>query len=113
MPGGGLYSVQSYIVGQRRPELGLRAALGADHSRLRRMVLGESAALLLFGSMFGLCGDVLLGRVFSSALYGVPVVDAPSLLLTVTVLGLITLLAAWVPALRASRIPPVEALRDR
>ena len=109
----GLYSVQSYLVGQRQPEFGLRAALGADRARLRRLVLREAVWLLLLGSALGACGVVALGRVFSASFYGVPAADPLSLLLVGTVLGLITLLAGWLPARRASRVSPMEALRDR
>ena len=109
----GLYSVQSYLVGQRRPEFGIRAALGADPARLRGLVLREGGWLLLLGSVLGVCGVAVLGRVFSASFYGVPAADPLSLLLVMTALGLITLLAGWLPALRASRVPPMEALRDR
>ena len=109
----GLYSVQSYLVGQRKPEFGLRAALGADRARLRGLVLREAGWLLLLGSVLGICGVVVLGRVFSATFYGVQAADPLSLLLVVTILGLITLLAGWLPALRASQVPPMEALRDR
>lgn len=109
----GLYSVQSYAIAQRRPEFGLRAALGADRTKLRRLVLREALRLLLFGSALGLCGVVVLGRVFSAAFFGVPAADPLSLVLVAMVLGLTTLLAAWAPALSASRVPPVQALRDR
>ncbi len=109
----GLYSVQSYTVGQRRPEFGLRAALGADGNRLRGLVLRQVTRLLLIGSALGLCSIVVVGRLFSAAFYGVRAADPISQLLVVTVLGLIALLAGWVPAQRASRVPPMEALRDR
>ena len=109
----GLYSVQSYLVGQRTPEFGLRAALGADRTQLRGLVLREAGWLLLLGSVLGMCGVVVLGRLFSASLYDVPGADPFSLLLVVVVLGVITLLAGWLPAQRASRVPPMEALRDR
>ena len=109
----GLYSVQSYTVGQRRPEFGLRAALGAESARLRGLVLREVTRLLLIGSVLGLCGVGVVGRVFSAAFYGVRPADPLSLFLVMTILCLTTLLAGWLPAWRASRIPPMEALRDR
>ncbi len=109
----GLYSVQSYLVGQRTPEFGLRAALGADRAQLRGLVLREAGWLLLLGSVLGVCGVVVLGRLFSASLYDMQGADPLSLLLVVVVLGVITLLAGWLPALRASRVPPMEALRDR
>ena len=109
----GLYSVQSYLVGQRRPEFGLRAALGADQSRLRRLVMREAGALLTLGSVLGSCGVVVLGRAFAASFYGVRATDPLSLLLVVVVLGVTTLLAGWLPAWRASQVPPTDALRDR
>lgn len=109
----GLYSVQSYLVGQRKPEFGLRAALGADGARLRRLVLREAGSLLMLGSVLGVCGVVVLGRAFAASFYGVPAADPLSLLLVVAVLGVITLLAGWLPAWRASQAPPTDALRDR
>ena len=109
----GLYAVQSYAVGQRRPELGIRAALGADGSRLRALVLREVIVLLAIGLVIGLCGVVALGRVLSSMLYGVHAADPLSLILVLMVLSVTALLAGWIPASRASRVPPMEALRDR
>lgn len=109
----GLYAVQSYSVGQRRPELGIRAALGADAGRLRMLVLREVSLLAAIGLAVGLCGVVALGRVLSTVLYDVHAADPPSLILVVVVLIVTALLAGWIPALRASRVPPMEALRDR
>lgn len=109
----GLYSVQSYLVGRRTPEFGLRAALGADAARLRRMVLREVGRLLALGSVFGVIAVIILGRVFSASFYDVRSADPLALMLVATVLGVIAMLAGWLPARRASRIPPVEALRDR
>jgi len=109
----GLYAVQSYAVSQRRPELGVRAALGADGSRLRALVLREVVVLLAIGLAIGLCGVVVLGRVLSAVLYDVHAADPPSMVLVAVVLSVTSVLAGWIPALRASRVPPVEALRDR
>lgn len=109
----GLYAVQSYTVGQRRAEFGIRAALGADAGRLRRLVLREVSLLLAVGLAVGLCGVVALGGVLSAVLYDVHAADPPSLILVVVVLSVTAMLAGWIPALRASRVPPMEALRDR
>jgi putative ABC transport system permease protein len=109
----GLYAVQSYAVGERRPELGVRAALGADGRRLRALVLREVAVLLIIGLAVGLCGIVALGRVLSAVLYDVHAADPPSIVLVVLVLSVTAVLAGWIPARRASRVPPMEALRDR
>ncbi|MGA7540918.1 MAG: ADOP family duplicated permease [Steroidobacteraceae bacterium] len=109
----GLYAVQSYAVSERRPEFGIRAALGADGERLRTLVLREVIVLLVIGLTIGLCGVVALGRLLSSLLYGVRAADPSSLILVLVVLSLAALLAGWIPARRASRVPPMEALRDR
>ncbi len=109
----GLYSVQSYLVGQRRPEFGLRAALGADRARLGRLALRETGWLLVLGSVLGIGGVVVLGRLFAASFYGVRAADPLSLFLVLVVLGLITFLAGWLPAARASRVEPLEALRNR
>lgn len=109
----GLYAVQSYAVGQRRPELGIRAALGADAGRLRTLVLREVIVLLAIGLAVGLCGVVALGGALSAVLYDVHAADPPSLALVAVVLSVTAVLAGWIPALRASRVAPMEALRDR
>jgi putative ABC transport system permease protein len=108
----GLYAVQSYSIGLRRSEFGIRAALGADHMRLRNMVLGDVFRLLVIGSLVGFCGVIVLARVFSGVLYGVKAVDPASLAIVLTVLSVTAVVAGWVPAWRASRVPPMEALRN-
>jgi predicted permease len=109
----GLYAVQSHAVGERWPELGVRAALGADGRRLRALVLREAVVLLVIGLAVGLCGVVALGQVLSAVLYDVHAADPPSMVLVVLVLSVTALLAGWIPARRASRVAPMEALRDR
>jgi predicted permease len=109
----GLYAVQSHAVGERWPELGVRAALGADGRRLRALVLREVMVLLLIGLAVGLCGVVALGQALSAVLYEVHAADPPSMVLVVLVLSVTALLAGWIPARRASRVAPMEALRDR
>lgn len=109
----GLYALQSYAVGQRRPELGVRAALGADGGRLRGLILREVVVLLAIGLAAGLCGVVVLGRALAAELYGVNAADPLSLALVLVVLSATALLAGWIPAQRASQVPPMEALRDR
>lgn len=108
----GLYAVQSYAVSQRRPEFGIRAALGADGGRLRGLVLREVMLVLVIGLAVGLCGVVALGRLLSAVLYDVHAADPPSLVLVAIVLSVTATLAGWIPARRASRVPPMEALRD-
>lgn len=109
----GLYAVQSYAVGQRLAEFGIRAALGADGSRLSALVLREVTLLLVIGLAIGLCGVVALGRVLSATLYRVHAADPPSLVVVLVLLSVTAVLAGWIPAWRASRVPPIDALRER
>ncbi len=108
----GLYAVQSYSVSQRLHEFGIRAALGADRNKLLTQVMREIAKLLVIGLIIGLMGVVLLGHVFSAALYDVTFADPVSLFLVFVILSFTALTAGWVPAWRASRVPPVVALRQ-
>jgi ABC-type antimicrobial peptide transport system permease subunit len=91
----------------------VRAALGADGRRLRALVLREIMLLLGAGLALGLCAVVVLGRALSAVLYQVHAADPLSLLLVMVVLSVTAVLAGWLPARRASRVPPMEALRDR
>jgi len=108
----GLYAVQSYSVSQRLREFGIRAALGADRGQLLGLVLREIARLLGIGLMVGLIGVVVFGHVFSAALYDVNMADPVSLFLVFVILSFTALAAGWIPAWRASRVPPMEALRE-
>jgi len=102
----------SYVVQQRRGELGLRLALGATPQRVRRMVLGQSLALGGAGVAMGLAGAVAANRMLEALLYQVRALD-PAVLVGVAVLLLGTMtLASWGPARRATRIEPGEAMRQ-
>ena len=107
----GVFGVTAYIVARRNREFGVRMALGASSSGIVRLVLGELAAVLLTGMFVG--GALALGvaRIASSLLYGVQPHDAPTFAIVVCLLGVGGVSAGLVPALRASRVPPVEALR--
>ncbi len=107
----GLYGVVSYIVQQRRGELGLRLALGDTPAGVRRLVLGQSMTLGAIGVVLGLAGSVAANRALEAMLYRVRAVD-PVVLVGVSVLLLATVtFAGWGPARRATRIEPVEAMR--
>ncbi|MGH8278593.1 MAG: ADOP family duplicated permease, partial [Gammaproteobacteria bacterium] len=108
----GLYAVQSYTVSQRIREFGIRSALGADRSRLLRLVLTEAGRLLVIGLILGLAGMVVFGQLFASALYGVSPLDPLTGVIVLGILAVTLLFAAWLPAWRASRVPPMEALRE-
>ena len=108
----GLYGVISYSVGQRTRELGIRIALGAPPGTVLRQVLGEGMILMVWGLLLGLAAAVAAGGVLNSLLFGVQARD-PLTLAGVMVLLLVTaLVACAVPAMRATRIDPMAALRD-
>jgi predicted permease len=107
----GIYGVLAFAVAQRTGEFGVRMAIGADAGRIRRQVLADGARLLLPGLAIGVTGAIALGFVLRSQLFGVGAIDLPSLVLVVAVLASVALLACWVPARRAARTAPLEALR--
>jgi predicted permease len=107
----GLYGVLAYSVARRTREIGVRMALGADSRGVLRMVLRQVAVMLLVGGLIGVAAAFALGRVAASLLYGVEGRDPIVILSAVAVLGLFALAAGYIPALRASRIDPLKALR--
>ena len=107
----GLYGVMSYMVSRRQVEIGIRMALGADPRNVVRMVLGESGVLLLAGVVIGVGLAIAASRWAVSLLYGLAPWDPASILIGVAALGIVSLLAAWIPARRASRLAPTIALR--
>lgn len=107
----GIYGVISWIVVQRTTEIGVRMALGADPSGVRRLVLSQGMAVTGIGLALGLAATLGLGNVLSSLLYGVSRFDALTLVGGLVVFLAVATLATAVPAFRASRIPPAEALR--
>jgi predicted permease len=107
----GLYGVLAYTVAQRTREIGLRMALGADRKRVRRMVLWQVGRMTLIGGVLGILAGLLLGRAARSILFGLEgndplVIAGVAVLLTGVALG-----AGYLPALRASRVDPMKALR--
>ena len=108
----GLYGVIAYSLRRRRSELGLRMALGARRSQVLRLVLGEVAAVVVPGMALGLAGAAAVGRLLGAWLYGVSAGDPASFLVAALALAAAALLAAWLPARRASRVDPAVALRD-
>jgi putative ABC transport system permease protein len=108
----GLYGVLSHNVARRRNEIGIRMALGATQSRVLRMVLRESALLTAAGLIAGMLAALGAGRLVATLLYGLTPNDGPTLASAAAVLALVAMLAAYLPARRASTVDPMTALRD-
>lgn len=109
---GGVYGLVSYSVSQRRQEIGLRIAIGATTGRVRASVLGESALLGTIGTTIGLVLAYGAGRVLALGMDGVAVLEASTYAAVVLLLGSTVLVATWIPATRATRVDPVEALKS-
>ena len=107
----GLYGVLAYSVAQRTKEIGVRMALGADSSRIVTMVLRHVAAMTVVGALIGAAGAFAIGRGAQSLLFGVTGRDPLIMAAAAGLLALIALLAGSIPALRASKVDPVQALR--
>ncbi|HSR51058.1 MAG TPA: ABC transporter permease [Acidobacteriota bacterium] len=107
----GLFGVVSFTVGRRVPEIGIRMALGAAPSRIRRWVLRNGLAPVLIGLVLGLAASSLLRDLLSTQLYGVTLGDPLTLSAVTLGLLLVAALACWHPARRATRTDPVQALR--
>jgi putative ABC transport system permease protein len=108
----GLYGVMSYLVTRRRVEIGIRMALGADPRAVVRMVIAESGALVAIGVVAGVACAIVVSRWARALLYALEPWDPSSLVLAGSSLALVSLLAAWIPARRASRVAPSVALHE-
>lgn len=107
----GLYGVLAYSISQRKRELGVRMALGADPAKVRRMVLGQVAVMTLIGGSIGIAGALALGKPVQSLLFEIAGFDPFVVGLSAVVLALVALGAGYIPARRASKLDPVRALR--
>jgi predicted permease len=107
----GLYGVLAYSVAQRTREIGVRMALGADAAKVRMLVLRQVGVMVLVGGAIGLAGAFALSKAAQSMLYQMSGADPAVMSASVVVLGLVALAAGYVPALRASRVDPMQALR--
>ncbi len=109
----GIYGVVSYNVNQRRQEMGLRLAIGADRSRIVTMVVGRTSRFLLAGTVVGLLAAIALGGFISSFLFEVSPSDPATLAAVSLLLLAIGLAASLIPAIRAGRVDPAETLRSQ
>ena len=107
----GIYGIMAYTVSRRTNEIGIRLALGARTQQILGMVLSESTRLALAGVAAGMGAALLLTRFLKSMLYGLKPHDPATLVCAAALLLGVALLAAWVPALRAARVQPIQALR--
>ena len=107
----GIYGLMAYSVTQRVQEIGIRMALGADRQRIRRMVVWQGMRLALAGVVLGVGAAFGLTQLIASSLYGVKSWDPTAFVIVPIVLTLVALMATWMPAVRASRLDPMRALR--
>jgi len=111
LAGVGLYGVIASGVARRTHEIGVRMALGADSARMLRQVIGSGARLAVAGTLVGAPLALLMARAMESMLFGISSVDLPTLVGTVVALNAVCIAACWLPARRASRVAPLEAMR--
>jgi predicted permease len=112
LAGIGLYGLVSYAVSRRTREVGIRISLGADAAKVVRMVMGGGMKLVLVGGVIGMALSVSVTWLLSGYLYGIGALDLVTFFGIPLLLGAVALAAAYVPARRASRVDPVEALRS-
>jgi putative ABC transport system permease protein len=109
----GLYGLLTYTTLKRVREIGIRLALGARPAQIRALVLSHGLQLLLIGSVFGLVAAFALSRALQSVLFEVKGIDPRIYLSVGALLFAATFLASWIPAWRASRVDPIQALREQ
>jgi ABC-type antimicrobial peptide transport system permease subunit len=107
----GIYGVISFYVAQRSQERGLRMALGAERVSVLRLVMGRGMRLVLIGVGIGVLGALALTRVIANQLYGIGSTDPVTFLAVTALLTGVAVIATLVPALRATRVDPMIALR--
>ena len=108
----GIYGVLSYAVSQRRPEIGIRMALGESARRVRARVMRQTLVLALIGVGIGLAASIVVSRLIASMLFGVGPTDGVTFVAMSALLLAVSGLAGYLPARWASKVDPMEALRD-
>jgi len=107
----GIYGLMAFSVEQRTREIGIRIALGAGSANVQNMVIGQGMLLVLIGSAIGVAAALGLTRFLESFLYGVAALDPLVFIVVPILLAAVALAAIWLPARRASRVDPIQALR--
>lgn len=108
----GTYGVLSYMVAERRREIGIRMALGADQSSVLGQVMKQGLTLTTVGIVAGLAGAIALNRLIASLLFGVQPTDPVTMAAVIGTITVVAAVACWIPAWRASRVDPNVVLRD-
>jgi predicted permease len=108
----GTFGVLSYMVSQRRREIGIRMALGAGQAMVLRMVLSQGLRLAAMGIVLGILFALAMNRVLQSLLFGVSPFDVPTIAAVVGLISLVSLVGCYLPARVATRVDPLIALRD-
>ena len=107
----GIYGLMAYSVQQRMQEIGIRMALGADRATIRKHVVWSGMKLTLVGVVLGIAASFGLTRLIASFLFGVKTWDPTAFIAVPVVLSAVAFVAVWLPAMRASRVEPMRALR--
>jgi putative ABC transport system permease protein len=107
----GIYGVMSYLVEQQTREIGIRSALGAKRSHILRLVIGHGVGMAFIGIVLGLVASFGFTRFLASLLYSVRPVDPITFIGTSILLLIVSALACYIPARRATKVDPLEALR--
>jgi putative ABC transport system permease protein len=107
----GIYGVMAFVVGQRAQEFGIRMALGAVPRNILGLAFRPGLILTATGTIVGLAGSIVVTRLMSSLLFGVSASDPTTFAVVPVLLGIVTMAACFIPARRATRISPMEALK--
>jgi ABC-type antimicrobial peptide transport system permease subunit len=108
----GLYGLVAFTVAERTNEIGVRMALGAHASQVLGMIMSQGLRLVLLGGLVGLIGAFAASRALQSLLFGIASYDPMTFAAVLGLLGLVTSIAVWIPARRATLVDPIAALRE-